>query len=374
MKTNPFSYGVIVTGEDYCPRTSLEKTVRSNFLSGQNMALHGERRIGKTSLITNVAKKLPKKRLVYVDFLFVNNPMDVVERIAQAVLETANASGFLKTAMSAFSSLRPTMSFDPLNGAPTFSLTNTSESHYTPKTIEEALQTIYSLNEKQNLVVIFDEFQDILRIPQSPEILAKMRSRIQFQSKLSYAFTGSHRSKMEQIFSNPDNPFYKSAMTIAMDPISGDDLWAFLTEKFKKSGIRAASDLKPAIEELKIETTGDIQQLCKMIWDIAAERNLRKADSSLVSPAIEAIFGIEKSGYDDIASSISPSQLKLLKGMAKMGTENIYSNEFREGSSLISSSTITSACKGLEQRRIIYKKGNVWKIDSPFFRLWLSRI
>lgn len=372
MKINPFAYGRAVDGDDYCPRVDLEKIIRSNFISGQNMALHGERRIGKTSLVVKVGSKLKGFELLYVDFLFVNSVKDVVDRIAGAVLALANHRGFLENAMKMFSALRPVMSFDTISGAPTFSLGSGGSAEYAPETVEAALDAIYQLHSKRKLAVVFDEFQDVLRLPNAQEVLAKMRSRIQFHTKLTYVFTGSHRSQMVDIFSNPNNPFYKSAMPIAMDAISGDRLWKFLIKKFEKSGFNVASDFRKAVDDLGVDATGDVQQVCKMVWDVARDQNVKDITTGLVVDAVEAIFLIERNGYQEIASTVSPSQLKLLRGISKMGGDNIYSNEFREACLLKSPSTVTSACRKLENRRLIYKKKDCWKIDSPFFCLWLK--
>lgn len=51
MAINPFQYGCIVDAEHFCPRARLEKRLSSLIRSGQNVAIMGPRRAGKSSLI-----------------------------------------------------------------------------------------------------------------------------------------------------------------------------------------------------------------------------------------------------------------------------------------------------------------------------------
>ena len=48
---NPFRHGCAVDGEYFCPRPELERQLRSFAESGQNVVVHGELRMDKTSLI-----------------------------------------------------------------------------------------------------------------------------------------------------------------------------------------------------------------------------------------------------------------------------------------------------------------------------------
>ena len=81
---NPFAYGRVVEGVDYCPRPKLEKLLADMLASGQNVVLHGARRVGKTSLAMRAARK---KRTVYADFLACNDAGEVTERIVKAAMK-----------------------------------------------------------------------------------------------------------------------------------------------------------------------------------------------------------------------------------------------------------------------------------------------
>jgi len=46
---NPFKYGCVVAGENYCRRPELQRQLSELVKSGQNVVVQGPRRMGKTS-------------------------------------------------------------------------------------------------------------------------------------------------------------------------------------------------------------------------------------------------------------------------------------------------------------------------------------
>jgi len=73
---NPFKYGQVVFDKDFCPRPQLEKKFIDYISSGQNVLLEGERRIGKTSLIFEIMRKMKKFLLLYIDIMEIKNADD----------------------------------------------------------------------------------------------------------------------------------------------------------------------------------------------------------------------------------------------------------------------------------------------------------
>ena len=64
---NPFIDDSIVEGEDYCPRNEMEKKVLTKLDSGHNLALIGDRRIGKTSTAHHVIDNIKKAYKIDID-------------------------------------------------------------------------------------------------------------------------------------------------------------------------------------------------------------------------------------------------------------------------------------------------------------------
>lgn len=362
---NPFAYGRVVDGKEYCPRPKLEKLLASMLESGQNIVLYGERRVGKTSLATRVARN---KRVVYVDFLACNSAGDVTERIVKAAIKAANDSGFLETALKAFASLRPKFSIDPDNGSISASL-GTQTNELSIDSIEDALEKLGTLHAKKAIVVIFDEFQDVLRIKDSDVAIAKMRSVIQFQGHLPYVFSGSSRDKMEMIFSDPTSPFFKSAIAIEVESHEGLAFRNFLKRKFEKGSRTINEAFFKAIDELEVQVTGDMQQICWALW-LSTESG-DTLDASSLDAALDMIFQIERAKYEDTVLNISPTQQKALVALATHNDKGIYTAEFKKTSGIGVIGTITKAVKRLEDLRVIYRFRDAYRFANPFFKIWI---
>ena len=183
---NPFKYGQIVNEEDFCPRPNLLKNVEGFIKSAQNILIQGERRTGKTSLIFEALRRLKKHHVLYVDLLEVKNSDDLCKRIIKAVISMERQSGVAEKLFKSLSRLRPTLSIDPITGQPSISLDASVKLQ--PDSIESILDMIGAIDKRKAIVVVFDEFQDILNLKDSKEALALLRSKIQFHSKIPYIF------------------------------------------------------------------------------------------------------------------------------------------------------------------------------------------
>lgn len=356
------------------PRRKLEATLRRNLRSGQNTAVHGPRRIGKTSLVHNVAHSIKHLELVYADFLLASDPADVAERIAKAALEAANRKGFLESAMKAMARLRPTMSFDHVSGAPTFSLSAEARASKSPESVEQALDVLLEVSKSRKLAVLFDEFQGVLKADPSGKTIAAMRSRIQFHDRIPYVFAGSDRTRMSEIFTDSESPFYKSAMDLSVDSIPGDEFWDFIERRFASGKVALDPGFRLFVEQTGIETPGDLQQLCSFVWSYVRASGRKKATSEDAADALEDILKAENDPFERLADAVSPVQLKLLRSIARLGGESIYSQEFLQASGIRAPGTLTRAANQLLSQKILRKTREGWFIENPFFRLWLARI
>ena len=78
---------------------------------------------------------------------------------------------------------------------------------------------IASHSAAKRFCVVFDEFQDVLDMPEADAILASLRSKIQFLPDTPFVFLGSVRNRMRDIFDSPRSPFFKSAISFGVERI-----------------------------------------------------------------------------------------------------------------------------------------------------------
>ena len=93
---NPFKYGCVVSGEFLCPRPELERQLKSYIQSGQNIVVHGERRMGKTSLVRHVVSSMRGIRLLYIDLYCIRTLSDFCRRVLSGLAASNENMSFSK--------------------------------------------------------------------------------------------------------------------------------------------------------------------------------------------------------------------------------------------------------------------------------------
>ena len=255
-----------------------------------------------------------------------------------------------------------------MTGLPSVALDATVK--MTPDDIETVLDLIAAMQTAQKpVVVVFDEFQDILKLKDADETLAMMRSKIQFQSNIPYVFAGSLRNKMDEIFINPNSPFFKSAVLVAVGPLAETSFKNFTIKRFKNGERSINEEALDRIFQIAGNVSGDIQQLCSALWTISNTGDSIEEDK--IPKAIELIFARESKVYEADIDTISDQQFICLTGIARYGGKELTSSRFLMNIGIPSSASVLKALERLIRLRIIFKSGDEYKFTNPFFRAWL---
>jgi hypothetical protein len=231
---------------------------------------------------------------------------------------------FLKKAMALVSRLRPVLSFDSTTGAPSISVDARAASE--PDSLGLTMAMIRKLAAEEKLCVVFDEFQDVLSLPNAKTVLAEMRSTIQFQPDTPYLFSGSVRNEMMGIFEDSDSPFFKSAVPFTVGAIDVGDLARFVVARFNKG--KRAIDVETATELVRYadSVTGDVQQLCEAIWDTTDTGAVISLDN--INAAFELVFAREYEAYGDSVRQLTPLQTSVMRAIAETNGLKMFSEKF----------------------------------------------
>ncbi|MFH0799980.1 MAG: AAA family ATPase [Pseudomonadota bacterium] len=364
---NPFKYGRVVSAGDFCPRPVLIKQLIAFIKSGQNVVLQGERRIGKTSLIHEAARLLKNRRTLYVDLLEIKTTDDLCRRMVKSLISMEQKAGLLEKIFKSLSQLRPVVSVDPLTGHPSITL-DTAVS-LKPDSIDGMLDLVGGIHKHKPLVVVFDEFQDILNLPDSQEILALLRSKIQFHKTLPYIFAGSVRNQMADIFTDPESPFFKSAVTMDVGPLDTSAFSGFIAGKFALGKRTIEKKLILKILSIAENIPGDVQELCGAIWETTSHKD--GISDANIGPALELIYSREAKGYEAGLVQLSGQQMKCLVALARMGGKSPQSSAFVHGAGLTLPASVKKALNRLIQLKIVYRHQGEYKFVNPFFKSWL---
>jgi AAA+ ATPase superfamily predicted ATPase len=364
---NPFKYGQVVSDKDFCPRPKLEKELTDHILSAQNVLLKGERRIGKTSLIYEIIRKLKKPRLLYIDILEIKTIDDLCRRIIKAIVSMEQKSGVVTKTFRSLAHLKPTLTIDPITGTPSLSLDASVQ--LKPDSIQGLMDLIESENKRKKLVVVFDEFQDILNLKEGSIALGILRSKVQFHTEIPYVFAGSVRNQMDEIFNHPRSAFFKSAATMNVPPLDREVFSDFLQKKFLKGKRTVSQSLIDQIFDIAQDIPGDVQQLCGAVWESTSYQDNIKDD--IIPTALELIYSRELKGYEASLTQVTGQQLRCLIGLARLGGKSPLSTEFIKFTGISQPASIKRALNRLIKLKIIYRYHKEYKFINPFFKSWL---
>jgi hypothetical protein len=305
--------------------------------------------------------------MLYIDLLEIKTADDLCKRMIKALISLEQQAGFIERVMKTLSYLRPVISIDPITGHPSVSVD--AGIRLKPDSLDGILDLIRESGRKARLVVVFDEFQDVLNLADAGETLAVLRSKIQFHKAIPYIFTGSIRNQMAMIFADPKSAFFKSAVAMEVGPLNLDAFADFLSVKFAGGKRLIGRDVLMRIIGLGENVPGDIQELCGAVWELTSYGD--KISESHIGPALELIYARESKGYESVLVQVTGQQLKCLTGLASMGGKAPLSASFISGVGNIGPASIKKALNRLIQLKVIYRHDQEYKFVNPFFKAWL---
>lgn len=364
----PFKYGCVVDGENFCPRPELERQLCAFAESGQNAVVYGSRRMGKTSLIQHAIKSMRGEKLIYIDLYCIKTCADFCARVMKGIAGASDQMSFLKRVLQFATRLRPALTIDPLDGSPSITI----DAHAAGQTdsLDTVMATLKKLGEDGRTCIVFDEFQDLLKLENGDAILAEMRSTIQFQQNTPYFFSGSVRSDMMRIFDDPDSPFFKSALPFSVDEIDPVQFAKFIIARFKKGDRAISQATAAAVIAFADGVTGDVQEFCEALYESTETGQEITVDD--FPAAFATVFGRELRGYEATVERLTPQQFAVAKALAEDGRVRPFSAEFTKKVGMLPSSVKRVLTRLVDDRIIFLRKGE-YCYFNPFFREWIKR-
>ncbi|MBQ3289933.1 MAG: ATP-binding protein [Kiritimatiellae bacterium] len=365
---NPFKYGCVVAGENYCRRPELQRQLGELVKSGQNVVVQGPRRMGKTSLVVETVNSLRGIALLYVDLFSVKSVGDFCRKVVAATAKCGKRS-FLERTAELVKSLRPVFTVDRDTGAPTISVDLKAARNV--ESVEEVMDMIASHSAAKRFCVVFDEFQDVLDIPEADAVLASLRSKIQFLPDTPFIFLGSVRNRMRDIFDSPRSPFFKSAISFGVERIEESAMTDFLIGRFRAGNRSIDRETVGKILATADYISGDIQELCETTWLVTGDGHRISAGD--VAKGLEAVFARESRAFISTFGKLTAVQASVLKGLADPDHCKVFSGEFLETYGIRNVGSVSKALKRLIRDEIIYEFNGEYLFENPFFREWVRR-
>lgn len=268
-----FPLGGPVSEKDIVDREDFLVSLGTRLSEGQSIMLAGPRRIGKTSLALEVLRRLKTKDnkdnyVAFVDLFRYNTKKELALALIDACLE--NRSGISKTTAALKDGLKKITGAAKLTaklqdlevafGLPTESRSDDELFNYALQ-----LPEILVKRDKKPVLVVFDEFQEIIRIA-GEDTLKVMRSYFQRQEGVAYLFLGSKEGMMNTIFGDKRQAFYRFATILPIPPIPMNAWEEYISHKFLQKKIVVSDQSISEILALSGGHPQDTMLLCSEIY------------------------------------------------------------------------------------------------------------
>ena len=278
---NPFQFGALALDEAFTDREAEIAELRADVRNGQDVVVFAPRRYGKSSLVWRATQELARDRVLVasVDLMTAPTPAKLAEKLARAIHDDI-ASPLLRARerLRIFGDLKvtPTITIDPETGAPAFSFSVTERREDIDATIERLLELPAQLgaDRKRQVALVLDEFQEVVDI--DPKLPRLMRAVFQQQPEVGHVYLGSKRHMLRKIFSDENEPFWRSAKQMELGMIAPEKFAPFLKRQFERSGRFVSAE---AIEAILAATGGHpyaTQELAYFTWQEIGERGARR--------------------------------------------------------------------------------------------------
>jgi uncharacterized protein len=373
---NPFSFGGLARDDDFADREREVEELTADGINGQDVVVFAPRRIGKSSLVGAAMTELVAADVLVadVDLWKIPNKEKLAEALATAIYGdiATTLDRAIERALAPFRGLRitPTISIDPETGAVNFRFSAESSQADIDATLERLLELPAELAAERGrpTVLVIDEFQDIARIDKS--LTRVMRSVFQQQPEVGHIYLGSKRHLMEQIFNDPNEPFWRSAKQMELGPIPDGPFGEFIAKRFSDTGKKIDAQIVRRV----LEKTGGhpyaTQRFCYEIWQ-RTDPGETATDVEL-GLAFEAVL-IGEDGYLTLTwEDSSKAQQLLLAALAREPGRPLR-KDYRSRHQLPPATNMQRAIQGLTHRELIAKgeDGSI-RIAEPFFAEWIN--
>jgi len=362
---NIFPRGLAL-GKAFYDRVNERKKLKSNIEHTIHSVLIAPRRYGKTSLIAQVLYE-HKVNHVWIDFMTITSKEDLqaklLQKIGELVVEIVPTAEKLKKVLAKyFKKLKPELTFKVPGIHLALKLNQDEESN--KEGITEALISLDRLAQEVNkrLVMVFDEFQEILRIDEESTLQGSIRHAVERSQNVTYLFSGSKHRPLRRMFNGKENPLYALCENIPLDKIAKEDYVAFINKAATK---KWGKPLEDSIME-KILSYSDrypkyINALCSALW-VSGEKPTDKVVDELW---LSYLFS-KKTDITEELSDLTLNQRKLLQWLCLEPASELYSQKILQELRMPQSS-LQKAVDVLLEKDFITEENGVYKVLDPIW-------
>lgn len=370
---NPFVFGEVVAGCNFVDRKEEMKTLARDLEDGQKIFLIAPRRYGKTSLLLETAGKLKARgaRVIYLDLYKTASVEQFAAALGKSMSEMRKL-GFgeaVKFIKEFISGLRPQFSVNP-DGSMSLGVDAAPPQKEVFQMIENLLAYPQEFARKENrrVVVMFDEFQEIVGLGGEP-LEKLMRAVIQNQRNVGYVFCGSKKTMMNEMVLKKSRAFFGIGPVAHLEKIPGEYFEDYLAGNFSKGGFDCPKEVMRAIIRGAGEIPYYIQYLAHELWDMKTEE--KKITVPDVEKAVGLIAKRNSPVYQMLWEGLPQTQKRLLQGLAANPKAALFSRDFITRFQMNSSALVKKSLGLLAKKDILEKETGEYIFTDHWFSIWV---
>lgn len=365
--SNPFVYGKEVSGKHFCNRNIEIKELLTDIHNSQNVMLYSPRRFGKTSLVKKVIRMAEREGInsIFIDLYSVLEERDFISLFAAAVPRCfeGKMDQVLNLTKSLFTRMTPQVTLDH-DGKPIFQFTYDPHKEMTIylEDIFAALEQ-YSKKKKIKFAVIFDEFQEICSF-KSDKIEKVLRTYIQRHKDIAYIFLGSQRHLLQNMFNNPNRPFYRSSKHLTLGLIDNNTFTKFIQKRFDETQKYISQELASKIVDFCEQHPYYVQYLSNIVWELTLEQ----VSEAILNQAMKTMLFRESAAFENIWGLLTVRQRQALKAIALTDpNQSVYNTT----NGKVPPSSLRLSLSSLEDKDLITRTGTKYNFTDLIFKKWI---
>ena len=348
---NPFKFGTIVEEEFFTDRVNEVAYITQFLQSANHLILISPRRFGKSSVVAKALKQSKRKHIT-VNLQQVTSVSDLSAKLLREFFKVHPLER-VRHLITHFRVI-PTLSTNPITGSMDVSFQPGVEGTVLLEDVLTLIEKAHS--EKDRLIVVLDEFQEILDL--APNLDRQMRSIMQNQKNINYILLGSQESMMTEIFEKKKSPFYHFGEMMRLGKLPYDDFHRYISERLASCFPDCCDDLAKRILDYTSCHPYYSQQLASNVWQVGV---LKPDTEDPFKAAIDHIVTTHGLDYERLWMNFNRTNKWIMQRLS-------YGLSLQTGENR--TSTIYSALKRLQKDGyVIYT--DRYEMEDPFFREWI---
>lgn len=369
-----FIYETILQPENICNLTQDRADLLESVTNGERVVFFGRRNTGKSSLVKSIIipayKKANKESMaVFVDLMGVTSIESITKRInyaiEQALSECSKTEQVLTMIGKIIKKARPSISLDPITGTPAITL---------GLDLQGPEQNIYALfnllaayHEKQGILIVIDEFQDIAYVKEAAAILRNVMQNL--PGRLPIVILGSKKHLLSNLFANPNAPFASWGKFQEISKISAVEYQKYIQERFLEKKLLIDKNATTYL----IKLLDNIPEAINIVSDqlLKSHKNTQ-INNDQINVALKKTLDNRSSLFEERFLRFSPKERTFLEQLAKEAPVSQLTSKYFLTKTNLSAGGASALIKRLEEDAVIYKTSEGYVVSDPLMSYYLK--